>query len=270
MQTTKHNSQAGFSLLEMMVVVAILLVVMGAVMQQITTVQQRYRTEEQRIDIAQESREFFDQIVRDLHQQGYPNRKMYGAGQLMNPIENDQKNAVGIVKFAYDEIWFEGDVDGDGTVDVVNYRLQTDGVLGSCPCRVSRSVVVKANATAPMAQTISYNTELQDVVNSGGANNSASNVAGYTIAGTIYKGGTAYSNDVIYATYKNANVFTAFDAAGNPVAPGDYNGGPLVRAALKNIKTIRINLNLLARQQDLQTGVRPAVSLTASVRLPAN
>src|SRR3954452_21119302 len=97
------DPQAGFSLIELMVVVAVLLIVMGAVTYQIQMVQKRYSVEEQRIDVSQESREFFDQLVRDLHQAGYPNSKMFAAGELL-PVatpQNDRHSAVGLVKFAY-------------------------------------------------------------------------------------------------------------------------------------------------------------------------
>ncbi|HWR37544.1 MAG TPA: prepilin-type N-terminal cleavage/methylation domain-containing protein [Clostridia bacterium] len=257
-------SQAGFSLLEMMVVVGILVVVMGAVFQQVNTVQKRYKAEEQKLDLTQESREFLDQVIRDLHQAGYPNSKMFGAGILAATPANDLRNAVGLVRFAYDEIQFEGDVDGDGTVDSVDYRLVQDAD-GNCPCRVERSQVPKADATAPTAQLVSPNSELLDVVNSGGANGSGTDVAGYTIGG--YTGTSP--NNTVYAAYKTANVFTAYDALGNAVGPADFST-PAGRAVLKSIRTIKININVLGSQADMQTGMRPAITLAGSARIPGN
>jgi prepilin-type N-terminal cleavage/methylation domain-containing protein len=271
MRTQKSKSQAGFSLLETMVVVLILTIVMGVVINQIVLIQKRNQIEESRLDVSQESREYFDQIVHDLHQSGYPSSKMFGTGILTAPEENDAKAAVGLVKFAYDEVWFEADIDGDGTVDVIDYKLQTDGVNGSCPCRISRSQAPKANATAPMAQTATnFTTELQDVVNSGGANGGVSGTAAYTITGTThYLGGstTTVANDTLYAPYKTANIFTAYNGSGALVAPTDYATN---KALLASIRTIRINVNLLTPQGDLQTGVRPAVTLSSTVRIPSN
>src|SRR2546426_1560874 len=63
-------AQLGFSLLELMIVVLILSVITGAVFSQISMVQQRARTEQSKLDIFQESREFMDQLGRDLHQTG--------------------------------------------------------------------------------------------------------------------------------------------------------------------------------------------------------
>jgi prepilin-type N-terminal cleavage/methylation domain-containing protein len=269
--TGKTSKQAGFSMVEMLVVIAVLTIVMGALFQQIDGMQKRYKAEESKLDLAQESREFMDQLVRDLHSSGYPNAKMYGTGILLpttNP-ENDSRNAVGLVKFAYDEVWIEGDVDGDGNVDVVNYKLAPDDVSGKCPCKISRSQVLKVNATPPLSQTVSPFTELQGVINSGGSNGSASGAAGYTIAGTSVVSGSAIANDTLYGDYKTANVFIAYDGNGNTVAPTDYST-TAGKNALKTIRTVKINVNVLAKQQDLQTGMRPAIPFVASARIPAN
>jgi len=265
MRRQNRKSEAGFSLLELMVVVAILVVVMGAVFTQIDTVQKRYSQEEQRVDITQQSREFFDQVARDLHQVGYPNIKMFQLTALGNPPQNDSRVAVGFVRYGFDEVWFEGDVDGDGAVDVVRYLLQPDAVTGMCPCRLSRSVSLKINGTAPTAQQVAFfNTDVSEIVNSGGAQNTASGVARYQISGQSAVGGSLQSNDALYTVYKNANVFTAFDGDGVMVAPSNNP------AVLRTIRTIRVNLNLLTPRADAQTGMRPAVTMSASVRIPAN
>jgi prepilin-type N-terminal cleavage/methylation domain-containing protein len=262
------SGRRGFSLLEIMVVIGILSVVMAVVFTQINLVQKRYRTEEMKLDLTQESREFMDQIVRDLHSIGYPTRKMYSPAVLGTPANNDSKVAVGLVKAAYDELWFEGDVDGDGSVDVIDYKLQADSGSGNCPCRVSRSQVAKVNGTAPMSQTISYNMELTDVINSGGAGGNSTGSAKYTVTGSsAVVGGTTQTNDSMFSSYKTANLFTYYDADGNVVVPADISnaGG---QTTIAKIKTIRINLNVLARQADLQTGVRPVMSYSAAVRMP--
>ena len=49
-------SERGFSLIELMVVVAILTLVMGVVFAAIANVQKRYRTEEGRVDTMQNAR----------------------------------------------------------------------------------------------------------------------------------------------------------------------------------------------------------------------
>jgi prepilin-type N-terminal cleavage/methylation domain-containing protein len=247
-----HPNARGFSLIELMIVIAILSVVMGAVFSQITGVQQRYRTEEAKLDIAQESREFLDQMVRDLHQAGYPTSKMYDSAVFAGPTNNDHRVAAGLVKFAYNDVWFEGDVDGDGLVESVRYTLSTDAG-GMCPCTIKRSQQWKLD-NPPMSQTVSYTTELQNVINSGGA---------YTISGTG-PGGT--SNTVLYGALAAAHVFEAYDATGAPVVETDIASNPTL---LGSIRTIKITVNVLAAQKasDMQTGLRAPISLTASARL---
>ncbi len=252
--------EQGFSLIELLVVLGILTLVMGVVFNEIIRVQQRYRTEETKIDMFQQARELIDQFVRDVHQAGYPNFKMYQPGILINPRENDARNAAGLVAVSATEIRFEGDVDGDGQVDSVSYAL-TQGPDGNCPCSVRRSQVIKVNATAPLAQATSYNTAVDNVVNSGGT---------LIIGGTSPFPGaggvvTTVANNTLYAEYRNAPLFAAFDRNGNQVAM------PVTIAsnaqAIASIKTIRITMNVLGNLPDPQTLMRPAVSLTASARI---
>src|SRR3954466_11727683 len=80
-RTTKIGAaQAGFSLIELMIVILLLSVIMGSVFSQIDLVQKRFRTEQNKLDISQTAREFLDQIVRDVHKAGYPNLRLYQAG----------------------------------------------------------------------------------------------------------------------------------------------------------------------------------------------
>lgn len=66
------HRQRGFSLLEMMVVVAVLSIVMGAVFGLLNTAQQRYRAESDVLDAFQGSRAVVDQLTREVHSAGYP------------------------------------------------------------------------------------------------------------------------------------------------------------------------------------------------------
>jgi prepilin-type N-terminal cleavage/methylation domain-containing protein len=255
----KRKSSAGFTLLELMFVVLILTVVMGVVFQQILRVQKTSRTEEVKEDLVQESREFVDTFVRDVHQSGFP-----GAGMRSVALgTTSSQRAVGLVKFAYDEVWLEADVNGDGIIDTIDYKLTTDA-NGNCPCTIQRSQVNKVNGTAPDSQTISPTTELTGVINSGGANGGASGTAAYSLTGTT---STGASVNTVFAAYKTANVFTAYDASGNQISPATYSTGA---STLATIKTIKINLNLLGSRNDLQTGTRPVITMSASARVGGN
>ena len=152
----------GFSLLEMMMVVALMSVLMWAVLNQISVAQQRTRTEQVKVDIFQESREFADQLVRDLHQAGYPSIRMFQTSgwspALSSPSYSDSRVATGITKIAPGEVTFEGDVDGDGYVHVVDYVLRSSG--NNCPC-LERSDVLKSSGTTVLSN------DVQNVENAG-------------------------------------------------------------------------------------------------------
>src|ERR1043165_10004887 len=90
-RSIKNGRQSGFSLIEMMLVLAILMLVMGVTMRAIMDVQKRQRIEESKVDLNQEGRDFVDQIVRDLHQSGYPTVNMY-ANTAVSPVAADRKS----------------------------------------------------------------------------------------------------------------------------------------------------------------------------------
>src|SRR5438045_3493068 len=122
------SDQRGFSLIELMLVILILMVIMGSVFQQIDLVQKRYRSEENKLDIFQGAREFMDQMIRDLHNSGFPNAHVYKPSALGASMDSDdaarnQYNSVGLVYVSDTKILFEGDVDYDGVVDSVTYQL---------------------------------------------------------------------------------------------------------------------------------------------------
>jgi hypothetical protein len=174
------------------------------------------------------------------------------------------------VKVSASEIWFEGDIANDGNVYSVHYKLyDSTGAAAtsasSCPCSLQRSAVIKANSTAPMAQTATYNSAIENVINSGGVGNGG---AALTVTGSTAVGGgagTVTANDTVYSGYKSAQLFTAYDASGNAVAlPADIVNNS---TTMSTIKAIQITINLMARNQDAQTNVRPVVPITAVVKL---
>jgi len=159
-----RRSAAGFSLLELMIVLIILLSISGAVFQIINLSAERSSTEQTKLDMFQEGREFMDQMTRDLRLAGYPNARNYAPSILTDPISNDSRVAVGLVKVASDELWFEADVDGTGTVSVVHYKLDTS-TDNNCPC-LRRSQLNKVNGNPYTEQTDpEYQIEVQGVTN---------------------------------------------------------------------------------------------------------
>ncbi len=229
MRQRRENARAetGFSLLELLVVLLLFSLITGAALSQISEVQQRARTEQIKVDIFQESREFMDQLVRDLHQTGYPNIRMFDTSSWSPPLNanpvNDTRLAAGLLKIAPNEIVFEGDVDGDGQVDVVDYKLQPASAGNNCPC-VQRSQILKSTGGTV------FSTEVQNVQNAG------------TTADPIF---VAYKTD--------GTVVTSADTT--------------TPSTLASVKTIRITLKVKARVADPQTQVAPETSLGSVVTL---
>ncbi len=258
----RRQSQRGFSLIEMLIVVTILTVVFAMVFSDLDSGTQKYRVEESRLDITQETRDFLDQVVRDLHTVGYPNLHMYNTGVLGATPANSKLLAVGLVAVSSTDIWFEGDVDGSGVVRSVRYTLQANG--GNCPCSLMRSYVVKADGVAPDAQTVTYATEVQNVVNSVGGG------AAYSIAGNTRFQGGLVANNTLYAGYKAAPVFSYFDQNNTAIAvPPDLSGGNLAlgEAAVANVRSIGVTINVLSQYPDPKTQLLQAVSTQGSVKL---
>jgi prepilin-type N-terminal cleavage/methylation domain-containing protein len=225
--------QTGFSLLEVAIVLLILSVIMGAVFSQINLVQQRSSAEQSKLDMFQESREFMDQMSRDLRLAGYPNIRNVDPSTAfsINPIANDGKNAVGIVKVDTNELWLEGDVDGDGSVESVQYHYDTTG--SGCPC-LKRSQVPKTAGT-PLSQGNNFQTEVQNVV--------ANTINGST----------------------TSQVFWALTADGANVAlPVDFVANP---TTIASINTIQVVLTVQSKSVDLKTRQPLTTVLTSTVKL---
>ena len=178
--------QSGFSLIELMLVIAILGIVVAAVFSQLSVAQQRLSTEETRLDDFQQARDFVDQFFRDINQIGTPNMQIMDTTQSFtpaltqqvsgcaatpatctypwaNPYINDSRFAVGLTKIGPNELHFEGSMNGDGTVQSVIYMINGSGSCGSC---MQRSQINKQNLD-PLGQgTANWGTEVNDIISS--------------------------------------------------------------------------------------------------------
>src|SRR6185437_8195081 len=129
--TRKKRYGAGFTLIELIVSIAVLMVVMGVVFKQVNTIQGKAKTTSMKLDLNQESRAFVDQFIRDVHMSGYPIATLYSS----NVGRSDHLLALGIIKATPTLLRFEGDVYGDGTVYEVWYKyVAADANDPNCPC----------------------------------------------------------------------------------------------------------------------------------------
>ena len=79
-----NSKERGFSLVELTIAMVVLLVVVGGILGVVDVANQRSYTEQAKLDMFQEAREFMDQMSRDLHQAGYPNPRHYVSGTVLN------------------------------------------------------------------------------------------------------------------------------------------------------------------------------------------
>jgi prepilin-type N-terminal cleavage/methylation domain-containing protein len=145
-----RHRQNGFSLLEMMVTVAILGIVTAGLFVQIDMAQQRAFSEQIKLDNFQEARDFVDTT------------SLSWSPGLAAPLINDNRMAIGLVKIDANEIRFEGDMNGDGVVQSVIYMINGSG---SCTLCLQRSQVDKVSANPLTGQTQNWGTEVNDVIN---------------------------------------------------------------------------------------------------------
>jgi type II secretory pathway pseudopilin PulG len=279
----QRAAAGGFSLIELLVVAAVLLVVLGGVVSYITIALQRSKTEQTKVDLTQEGRAFVDEFERDIHQAGYPNCRMFNTGSNCSAHFNDHTMAAGLVSVSSTQIVFEGDVDGDGNVDSVWYRLVDSAgnfpPTGTCPCTIQRGQVTKVDG-APLSQVPLFSQELQEVVNSGVPAAGSVYGGGLPIAGNVLFGGGTITNTAYYAavtTFKDFPVFSAYDQNGNtidlPRVITTVADQPVLACNSPTapcIKSMRLTINLLgsgASGYDPKTGVRPVVTLVGNGRI---
>jgi len=230
------NSQKGFSLIELLVATAVLLLMMAGVFAQIGKMQKVSQREEVKRDMFQNGREVMDQLNRDLHSAGFPNRNMYTrsatwGSAIANP-DTTNGSSVGLVMASPTQLLFEGDIDNDGVVDSVAYSYQTAAPAGT-PAGITCTAALGCFSRA---QTAKLNAGPLPTTN-GGVQTTLSN---YRVA-----------LENVTAPAANSPVFAYFDSAGNAV---DASAGLVWlpnsgNAALASIRTIKVTLNLQGRRR---------------------
>ena len=223
----------GYTLLELLIVLVILVTVTGAVFEQINAMQKKANSAAMKLDMNQQAREFLDQTVRDLHMAGYPGASMYS-----NPLLHPSQVAAGLVRVSPTEILLEGDVNNDGNVYSVDIAyVANDPNDSTCPC-IRRSAQAKVDADS-FSQPLNPN---------------------YTETQGVFPPGTG-------AGQSGENLFAYYDQNGNAI---DVGTGADIRTApglIASIKTVKINLSLLTNQRDPASGSFISTSMSASSRL---
>jgi|SRR3954467_8698227 len=248
--TDRRRRQKGFSLIELLVSVGILLFMMAVVFREVAKLQDMSRTEDMKRDVVQNAREALDQLSRDVHTAGFPSKRLFHnntgyTGCNVNPCDplaagTPENNAsvatAGFVAISDTEFVVEGDVDGDGFVDSVGYRVVPGPIANlTCPC-LQRSQVNKiAGDPRPTGW--------------GGAQGTTAN---YT---TILDNVVAPANGVY---------FTYYDRSGTAIGTGGGTSFPNVPAT---IRTVQLQLTARTRTQEAMRNFRPQMAFTITAKM---
>lgn len=151
--------QGGFSIIELIVSIAILTTVIAVVTDGIVQIEKKSASDVNKVGLAQESRQFMDQILRDLRQSGFPGMALFDPTTLTSGTDctQDVNVACSLKNFSSSAIQFEGDIDGSGVSDV--FIQVVVPASGNCPCVLQRGTVLKSVGGTP-----AYYTELDGVM----------------------------------------------------------------------------------------------------------
>ncbi len=243
-----NTGSRGFSLIEMLIAVAIVSAVLAVVMRGIMQMQQRSKTESTKVDVSQQTRDFIDQMMRDIHNVGYPPPHVVTAAVAAGCTLNASISC-GVISYSSTQIIYEGDLDGSGTVYRVWVQLQA-GAGGKCPCILQRGALRKSDALVP-GTTPTYFTEVNGVLNSGDG------LGGVTYPISLPGPGS-------YSSYGTADVFDAWDVTGGAVVSCPDIG------TCSSIHTVQIQVNIAPSYNDPTTKTYQVYSITSKARMNNN
>ncbi len=252
------NRQSGFTLLEVLVAIALFMVIAGSIFGLLSDSQKQFGSESQLLGSFQEARLGLDQIVRDVNDSGYPPANHFstlppGANYASTPIAwapGYTTNTACTIGTAgggtcttpgdFDVI-FEGNVAGNGTnVSWIRYRL-----VGTT---LFRGAVDKTTGADPVAATNAAGVMLPYVTNVMNNAPAAQIAAIQAIYPTMFPGGVAqpifqYTCD----TPTGTQLCTSAGAVGNNAAA--------------NVRDVEITLIVMTPQRDAKTGALRVVEL---------
>ena len=141
----------GFSLLELLIVLAVFSFIVGGIFSNLTQSQTRYQFEQEVAEVQQTARNAVDIMEREIKLSGFPIASYYDSA-LNWTSANSERVAAGFITLGATNLVFEADLVEDGIVDRVEYRLN-----GTTLERSARDKTAGGGAPAAVYQTLATN-----------------------------------------------------------------------------------------------------------------
>ena len=151
MQTRRAISSDGFSLLELLIALAVFSFIVGGIFSNLTQSQTRYQFEQEVAEVQQTARNAADIMEREIKLAGFPIASYYDSA-LNWTSANSERVAAGFITLGATNLVFEADLLEDGIVDRVEYRLN-----GTTLERSARDKTAGGGAPAAVYQTLATN-----------------------------------------------------------------------------------------------------------------
>ena len=151
MQTRRAISTHGFSLLELLIVLAVFSFIVGGIFNNLTQSQKRYQFEQEVSEVQQAARNAADIMEREIKLAGFPIASYYDSA-LNWTSANSERVAAGFITLGATNLVFEADLLEDGIVGRVEYRLN-----GTTLERSARDKTAGGGAPAAVYQTLATN-----------------------------------------------------------------------------------------------------------------
>jgi type IV pilus assembly protein PilW len=151
MQTRRAISTHGFSLLELLIVLAVFSFIVGGIFTNLSQSQTRYQFEQEVAEVQQTARNAVDIMEREIKLAGFPIPSYYDSA-LNWTSANSERVAAGFITLGATNLVFEADLLEDGIVDRVVYRLN-----GSTLERSAQNKTAGGGVPAAVYQTLATN-----------------------------------------------------------------------------------------------------------------
>jgi type IV pilus assembly protein PilW len=148
--------QNGFSLIELLVVLSVFAFILGGVFTVLDRSQNRYQFEQDVAEAQQTARNAVDQIDREIRLAGFPKRSYYDSALGFD--NNSSRVAAGFTTANATDVIFEGDINDDGIVEVVEYRLNSSTLQRSAVAKPGGGTAATPvfNSLAENVRTLSF------------------------------------------------------------------------------------------------------------------